>query len=95
MRKFLIPFILFFPVLRHAGDREDFEAYKQQIRPELHRSAACSIHPCKPRDSQDHRAGGKPPVRPPYWLQMRHSLAAGFCEPPFCGLPAYPASSTC
>ena len=34
MRKFLIPFILIFPTLCHAGDREEFEAYKQQIKTE-------------------------------------------------------------
>ncbi len=34
MRKFLISFILILPVLGHAGEREEFEAYKQQIKTE-------------------------------------------------------------
>lgn len=32
MRKSIILFILLFPALGHAGDREEFEAYKQQIK---------------------------------------------------------------
>ncbi len=40
MRKFVIPFILVFPTLCHAGDLDEFEAYKQQIKTEQKKDKA-------------------------------------------------------